>query len=333
VALPDQLFYNTGIYTYIWLVTNRKRPERRGKVQLIDAARHFRKMQKSLGNKRNELSEEHIAEIVRLYGDFSRNGTSMVNGTGTPKEHICSKVFPNQAFGYLKLTVERPLRVNVQVNAERVERFKASGAFTGLAESRKRKDKEAAKKDVAAGLAIQESLLAMLAEFAPDRLYMDRAEFEADLKKVCRKTGCKLEAPMKKALLAALSERDQKAAIVREARGNPEPDPDLRDTENVPLPGDIILPLPLGYGSKGDKADNGRLVKMVKPHCDAYFKREVKPHWPDAWIDYGKTKLGYEIPLTRHFYVYEPPRPLEAIEADIAALEAEISDLMKGTKA
>jgi type I restriction enzyme M protein len=88
----------------------------------------------------------------------------------------------------------------------------------------------------------------------------------------------------------------------------------------------------LNYESKGTKADNSRLVKLVKPHCDAYFKREVKPHWPDAWIDYEKTKLGYEIPITRHFYVYEPPRPLEAIEADIAALEAEILDLMKGTK-
>jgi type I restriction enzyme M protein len=332
VALPDQLFYNTGIYTYIWLVTNRKRPERKGKVQLIDATRHFHKMQKSLGNKRNELSEEHIAEIVRLYGDFTHNGTSRVNGTDAPKERICSKIFPNQTFGFLKLTVERPLRVNVQVSAERVERFKASGAFTGLAESRKRKDKEAVKKDIAAGVAVQESLLTMLAEFDPDRLYMDRAIFEADLKKTCKKTGCNLQAPMKKALLAALSERDPQAAIVRDARGNPEPDSDLRDTENVPLPEGTSLPLPLDYEG-GAKADNRKLVKLVKLHCDAYFRREVKPHWPDAWIDYRKIKVGYEIPITRHFYVYEPPRPLEAIETDIAALEQEILDLMQGTGA
>ena len=130
---------------------------------------------------------------------------------------------------------------------------------------------------------------------------------------------------MKKALLSALSERDPNAAIVRDAKGNPEPDSDLRDTESVPLPETLPLPLPLGYGGKGDKVNNSELVALVQAHCDNYFEREVKPHWPDAWIDYDKTKVGYEIPMTRHFYVYEPPRPLEAIEADMAALEAEIA--------
>lgn len=195
----------------------------------------------------------------------------------------------------------------------------------GLVESKKRKNKEAIQKDVEAGQVAQRSLLALLATFDPQKLYMDRAEFEADLKKACKKTGCKLEAPMKKALLSALSERDANAAIVRDAKGNPEPDADLRDTENVPLPEDIALPLPLGYEAKGQKADNTALLKLVRPHCDAYFAREVAPHWPDAWIDYDKIKVGYEIPITRHFYVYEPPRPLEAIEADIAALEAEMA--------
>lgn len=325
VALPDQLFYNTGIYTYIWLVSNRKPAERKGKVQLIDATRHFRKMKKSLGNKRNELSEEHIAEIARLYGEFAHSGTSMVNGTGEPKERVCSKVFPNQAFGYIKLTVERPLRVNVQVSPERVARFTDSGPFAALVESKKRKDKEAIKKDVQAGQAMQKSLRKLLSLFDAGKLYMDRAEFEADLKKACKKAGVKLEAPMKKALLSALSERDPNAAIVRDGKGNPEPDSDLRDTESVPLPETLPLPLPLGYGGKGDKVDNSELVALVQPHCDSYFEREVKPHWPDAWIDYDKTKVGYEIPMTRHFYVYEPPRPLEAIEANMAALEAEIA--------
>lgn len=325
VALPDQLFYNTGIYTYIWLVSNRKPVERKGKVQLIDATRHFRKMKKSLGNKRNELSEEHIAEIARLYGEFAHNGTSMVNGTGEPKERVCSKVFPNQAFGYIKLTVERPLRVNMQVSPERVARFTESGPFASLVQSKKRKDKEAIKKDVQAGQTIQQGLRELLSLFDAGKLYMDRADFEADLKKACKKTGVKLEAPMKKALLSALSERDPSAAIVRDAKGNPEPDSDLRDTECVPLPEALPLPLPLGYGGKGDKVDNSKLVALVKPDCDSYFEREVKPHWPDAWIDYDKTKVGYEIPMTRHFYVYEPPRPLEAIEADMAALEAEIA--------
>lgn len=325
VALPDQLFYNTGIYTYIWLVSNRKPAERKGKVQLIDATRHFAKMKKSLGNKRNELTDAHITEIARLYGDCAHNGTSMVNGTGERKERVCSKVFPNQAFGYLKLTVERPLRVNVQVSHERVARFTSSGAFTGLIESKKRKNKEAIQKDVAAGEAAQQSLRNLLAFFDPQKLYMDRADFEADLKKACKKNDYKLDAPMKKALLSALSERDANAAIVRDAKGRPEPDTELRDTESVPLPEDIPLPLPLAYEAKGDKADNSKLLELVRPYCDAYFDREVTPHWPDAWIDYEKTKVGYEIPMTRHFYVYEPPRPLEAIEADISALEAEIA--------
>lgn len=333
VALPDQLFYNTGIYTYIWLVTNRKPSSRKGKIQLIDATRHFRKMKKNLGNKRHELSDEHITEIARLYGDFAHNGVSKVNGTGEPKERVCSKIFPNQAFGYLKLTVERPLRVNVQVSQERVERFTNSGAFIALVESKKRKNQSAILKDIDAGRAMQESLLAMLRQFQPDKRYMDRANFEVDLKKACRNTECRLDTLMKKALLAAFSERDPQAAIVCDAKGNPEPDPELRDTENVPLPEDIILPLPLGYGSKGEKPDNNALVELVRAHCDAYFEREVKPHWPDAWIDYDKTKLGYEIPITRHFYVYEPPRPLHVIEGEITALEQEILDIMRGVGA
>ena len=322
VALPDQLFYNTPIHTYIWLVTNRKPPARKGKVQLIDATRHLKKMKKSLGNKRNELSDEHIEEIARLYGDFAHNGASRVNGTGEPKERVCSKIFPNQAFGFLKLTVERPLKVNVQVSPERLERFKNSSAFIGLVESRKRKDTEAIKKDIAAGLVTQKNLLHMLGKLDKDKLYMDLAEFEVDLQKACQNTRCKLDVPLKKALLATLSERDPAAAVVLDSKGNPEPDPELRDTENMSLPPDITLPLPLSYENKADKS---KLLALVKPYCEAYFKREVKPHWPEAWIDYDKTKVGYEIPINRHFYVYEPPRPLEAIEADIAALEAEIA--------
>lgn len=265
VALPDQLFYNTGIYTYIWLVSNRKPAERKGKVQLIDATRHFRKMKKNLGNKRNELSEEHIAEIARLCGEFAHNGTSMVNGTGEPKERVCSKVFPNQAFGYIKLTVERPLRVNVQVSPERVARFTDSGPFASLVESKKRRNKEAIEKDVQAGQAMQQSLRKLLSLFDAGKLYMDRAEFEADLKKACKKAGVKLEAPMKKALLSALSERDPNAAIVRDAKGNPEPDSDLRNTESVPLPETPSLPLPMGYGGKGYKVNNSKLIAGATP--------------------------------------------------------------------
>lgn len=122
-------------------------------------------------------------------------------------------------------------------------------------------------------------------------------------------------------MLAALSEADPTAEICRDKQGNPEPDTNLRDTEIVPLPADIPLPLPLGY----DKSDDlDPLLALVRDHCDAYLQAEVLPHVPDAWIDYSKTKVGYEIPLNRHFYVYQPPEPLDQIEADIKRLEAEI---------
>ena len=123
----------------------------------------------------------------------------------------------------------------------------------------------------------------------------------------------KLTAPVKKAILSALSERDPKAEICRDAKGNPEPDPELRDTELVLLPPDIALPLPLGYDDKQTGLD--QLLPLVKQHIDGYMQQEVLPHVPDAWVDYQKTKVGYEIPLTRQFYVYQPPRPLDASKA------------------
>ena len=121
VALPDQLFYNTGISTYFWIVTNRKRPERKGKVQLIDATGFFQKMRKSLGNKRNEISDEQIAEITRIYGEFAEG------------EHC--KIFANEAFGYRKITVERPLRLNFQASEERLERLQTEKVWQKVKDS------------------------------------------------------------------------------------------------------------------------------------------------------------------------------------------------------
>jgi type I restriction enzyme M protein len=326
VALPDQLFYNTGIYTYIWLVTNRKPKARRGKVQLIDGTRHFQKMKKSLGNKRNELSEEHITELARLYAKATHDGTSKFKSNGQAAERVCSKVFDNREFGYLKLTVERPLRLNFQASPERIMRLKDYAAFTGLAESKKRKDKAVVAGEEAAGRDLQEAIVAAIAGLKPRTVYKNRDKFEADLDKVLKAAGVKVPEAVYKAILGALSERDATADICVNAKGRTEPDPDLRDTESVPLPDDIALPLPIAYS---DKPDNDELVDLVRGHCDAYFAREVRPHWPDAWIDYAKTKVGYEIPINRHFYVYEAPRPLAEIEADIKTLEAEILDLLR----
>ncbi|MBI3147089.1 MAG: SAM-dependent DNA methyltransferase [Betaproteobacteria bacterium] len=322
VALPDQMFYNTGIYTYVWIVSNKKPRHRLGKVQLIDGTRHFKKMEpKSLGNKRNEMSDEHIKEMVRLYAEHEHDAKSEVLVEGKPEQRICSKVFDNRDFGYLKITVERPLRLNFQASAERIARLDEQSAFANLASSKKRKNEAAYAAEVAEGEKTRAAIKAALQTIDGATLYRDRAEFEAVLDAALKKASLKAGAPVKKAILAALSERDPEAEICRDAKGNPEPDADLRDTEIVSLPKDIALPLPLGYDNE---TDHDKLLALVKDHCEDYLKAEVLPHVKDAWIDHSKTKVGYEIPLTRHFYVYQSPRPLDVIAGEISQLEKEI---------
>lgn len=329
VALPNQLFYNTGIYTYIWLVTNRKTEKRKGKVQLINATQHYRKMGKSLGDKRNELSEDHIKEITRLYGEFESDALSAFLCENKLLEKVASKVFDNRDFGYLKMIVERPLRLNFLVNDERIAKLHDESAFQALTQTKKRKNQDAIDKEIAEGKELQQFIISMLETMKSDEVIMDRAVFMKSLKKAIKAAGLTLEAPLQKAILSALSEKDPGTEICRDSKGNPEPDSDLRDTELVPLPHDIPLPLPLDYDKK---AKNDDLLLLVKDHCQAYLEKEVLPHVPDAWIDHSKTKVGYEIPLNRHFYVYEPPRELEAIERDIEKVENEILDLLNKLK-
>ena len=314
VALPDQLFYNTGISTYIWILTNRKEERRRGKVQLIDGRQFFVKMRKSLGNKRNELSDEQISDLTRIHGTFE-DGQTRDQPHEDPVTHethlrprVVSKIFLNEDFGYQKITVERPLRLNFAATPERIAQLEDAKAFQNLAKSRKRAG-PAHDDEVAAGHHRQQQLrelLGALNQGTDGAVFDDREMFNSALDDAADVSGLKLKAPERKAILAALSERDPDAEMCCGRRGNPEPDPELRDTENVPL----------------------------SEETDAYMEREVLPHVPDAWVDESKTKIGYEIPLNRHFYVYEPPRPLEEIEADIQSLEEEIagllSDLVRG---
>jgi type I restriction enzyme M protein len=327
VAMPDQLFYNTGIFTYVWLVTNRKKPERRGKVQLIDGTRFFGKMKKSLNNKRNELSDAHIARLTEIYGNFQDGETERVQIDGEWETRVVSRIFENREFGFLKVTVERPLRLNFEATPERIARLEEQTAFANLAVSKKRKDEKAVAKEQAEGAEYQDAIRSMLATLGGKGRYMDREAFEADLDKAAKRADLKLPAPIKKAIFAALSERDPKAEICRDSKGNPEADSELRDTENIPLPDGVTLPLPMPFGPE---APNDKLVEAMKPTIDACIAAEVLPHVPDAWVDYSKTKIGYEIPINRHFYVYKPPRPLQEIEKDILALESEIADLLKG---
>ncbi len=204
VGLPTDMFYNTGIATYVWIISNRKPEARQGKVQLIDASGMWHKMRKSLGSKRKELSDTHIDHITRLFGDF-------VEAKGEDGVPI-SRIFDNEEFGYYSITVERPLR------------------------------------DEAGNVVLA-----------------------------------------------------QKGKL----KGKPQPDSSLRDTENVPYLKDVA----------------------------EYFKREVLPHAPDAWIDPDKTKVGYEIPFNRHFYVFKPPRPLEVIDAELKQTTDRILDMIKGLSA
>lgn len=293
IALPEQMFYNTGISTYVWVLSNRKEKRRKNKIQLIDASGIWTPMRKSLGNKRREISADQIRQIVGLFTGFEAGGQG--------------KIFDTTEFGYRKITVERPLRLNFQASAERLARLEQEAGFQNLAVSKK-KDTKAKTAEEAEGRKQQAAIVKALRTL-PDTIYKDRAKFILVMDDALTKADLKLGAPVRKAVLSALAERDETAKICRDEDGQPEPDPELRDTENVPLAQDIY----------------------------DYFDREVKPHVPDAWINVkvrdhkdGKVgKVGYEINFNRYFYQYQPPRPLSEIEADIKALEGEIMALLK----
>ena len=327
VALPDQLFYNTGIFTFVWLVTNRKPSERHGKVQLIDGTRFFQKMKKSLNNKRNEITEEQIRHLTRVYGNYQDGDTAEVQINGETENRVISRIFENSEFGFLQVTVERPLRMNFEATPERIAKLDDQTAFANLGTSKKRKDTAAAEIEITKGRKQQDDIRAVLATLEGNGRYKDREAFEADVMKAAKCTGLRISGPVKKAIFSALGERDRDAEICRNKKGRPEPDSELRDTENIPLPPGAELPLPMDFGP--DKP-NDRLVEAFRGDVDVHMAREVLPHVPDAWVDWDKTKVGYNIPINRHFYIYKPPRPLDEIEDDITRLEREIARLLKG---
>ncbi len=287
VALPDQLFYNTGISTYFWVVTNRKSEKRRGKIQLIDARDSWTKMRKSLGNKRKQISEEQIADLTRLYGAF--------------EEGPRSKIFPNEAFGFLRITVERPLRLRWEITDDTLAAVAA--------------DKKIAK------------LPTLSQDLVVEKLRADQGatyHTEKTAKAVARDALVAVigekPAPLVNAVTTALAVRDPDAPVITDPKGNPKPDPQLRDYENVPLPTKRV----------DHETDTTRRLDTIeyRSAIDDYLETEVHPYVPDAWHDPTKTKIGYEIPLTRHFYTYTPPRPLEEIDNEIRTLEAEIQALL-----
>ena len=306
IALPDQLFYNTGISTYIWIVTNKKEEKRRGKVQLIDAREFWVKMQKSLGNKRKLISDgrkntpNYLQSIVKIYGDFQNDAKSKIVKNGTDKSIIVSKIFNNEEFGYSKIVVERPLKLSFQITPEGVDRLRGLSAFTLLTKSNKKKERDK-QADIEAGRNRQSSILDTISHLSPDKIYKDRREFLSDLRSIDKKTGVRLSSSEIKAVIAAFSTKDEMAAECTNNKGEIEADSDLRESENVCLTESI----------------------------EDYMKREVLPYVSDAWIDESKTKIGYDIPLTKHFYKYIPPREIKDIDSDIKKLESNILKLLK----
>jgi restriction endonuclease S subunit len=293
VALPDQLFYNTGIFTYVWLVTNRKPKERRGKVQLIDGTRFFQKMKKSLNNKRNELSDAHIVQLTEIYGHYRNGEAAKVLADGKSEHRVVSRIFENCEFGFLKITVERPLRLNFEATKERIARLDAQSAFVNLAVSKKRKDAKAVAAEEAEGRAQQGAIRKLLRSLTGKGLYMDRERFAADLDEAAKRAKVKLPSPIRKSIFAALGERDPHAEICRNTGGDPEPDSELRDTENIPLAAGTTLPLPMGFGPD---QSNDQLVAAMRPAIDAYIATQVLPHVPDAWVDYFEGQGGLRNP-------------------------------------
>lgn len=271
VALPTNMFYNTGIATYVWVLDNHKQGERLGKIQLIDASGFGTKMRKNLGSKNKELNEADRDRIVKLYSGF--------------EENEFSKILEPADFGYWEITVEQPLRLRFEVDVDNT---------AALMES-----KVVAKLDEHDRTAIRTALGALAG-----RVFMSRNDFLLALRKAMTAAQAPQSAPILKTIWTTIGVHDDQAEIIRDAKNQPEPDPDLRDTELVPFRDDIAT----------------------------YVEREVKPHVPEAWVDHAKTKIGYEIPFTRLFYRYQPPRPLEAIDADLDRVTGQIMEMLKGVE-
>ncbi len=305
IALPEQMFYNTGIATYIWIVTNRKRARRKGKVQLINAADFWAPMTpRSLGDKRRWIPPEHRQRIVQLYQAMEEN------------EH--SRVFENAEFGYRRVRIERPLRLCFHASPERIARLREQPAFRALAESKKR-DELARAADMIAGEHLQYVILNALRRL-PDRPSRDPAEYLRWLDEALK--PLKLKEPLRKAILVALTERDETALPVPSKKGGWEPDPELRDHEHVPL-----KYAPSIYDEN----------VPLKENVYAYFAREVKPYVEDAWIDeaFRDEKdgqvgvVGYEINFNRYFYKYTPPPHPAELARQIQDKEREIAALLR----
>lgn len=391
IALPTDMFYNTGIATYVWVLTNHKAPERKGKVQLIDGSNLYSKMRKSLGSKRNEMSEEDIKIITRTFGDFevvdartldkpadvkSNRGRQSATPKAETAKTFASKIFETHEFGYRRVTIERPLRLSAQMSDAAIESLRYAertydlvmpalyekfgeqwneetyGEFGDLTSDIQVEARAMIKADFSElkekqikevldsklwreQLAIMNAAKALQQEIGTEQ-FDDYNQFDEVFKQAIKDTGLELTAKDRKQILNAVTWKNPDAErVIKKSvkEANPlygafevtdnkgkskivefETDSDLRDYENIPLDPSVTT---------------NELI-------ESYFKREVQPHVADAWIDAGKRDaideeigiVGYEIPFNRHFYVYEPPRPLSEIDADLDKVSSEIMQLL-----
>jgi type I restriction enzyme M protein len=282
IEMPEQLFYNTGITTYVWVVSNNKMPERRGKVQLIDASGLWTEMDKSLGDKRRYLSEDQIEEVVRLYDSFRR-----FRKNGEEDDRV--QIFDTEDFGYRKIRVERPLRVNLRPSDDRIENLWGKTYFEKLSED------------------VQGQVVTMLREME-DRTYDDYAAFRSHLKEELDARGISIRKKKRTDILDALSEKDPDAKPARDTKGRLIADSDLRDHERVPLKEDVYE----------------YFEREVKPHVEDAFIDEDYTDDQDGKVG----RVGYEINFNRYFYEYDPPRPLDQIEEDLQEVQRDIVEMM-----
>jgi type I restriction enzyme M protein len=271
VAMPDQMFYNTGIGTYIWIVSNRKDLKSKGLVRLIDARDFGTKMRKSLGDKRKELTSEAISEITKLYSDAFSNSSD---------KHV--KIMKNEDFGFAKLVIEQPLRRVWRVDEEVL---------------------------LASPSALRVELTKLLGSSFESVSVAEQALIEIGLNSKDLKVALKV-----------IARTDLKAEPVKGKKQKFEPDPDLRDSENIPLPSGFI---------QMDEDDRTRAIEAIS---EKHLNEEIHSYIPDAWVDHSKTKIGYEIPFTRQFYTYTAPRPVAEIRSEIESLEQQIQVLMRELK-
>lgn len=361
IALPLNIFYNTGIATYIWVLTNKKAPNRKGKIQLIDASQWFKPLRKNLGKKNCQLSSEDIEKINKVFLEFKE----------TPE----SKIFENKALGYWKVTVERPLRLHSQITTQainglrfasgdediREEVYKEFGSklFTDFAkvkesmaqrlqnwtsgeESEEGQEEEAPKKGlpekkqkklldlktwerdgrlVGAALALRSAL--------GEKVYADHNAFRNAVDGALDKAGIKLPAADLKVILRAVSERDENAPpVIAKVHkpGKAKADP-LRGLFEAKVDGKTAI---VEYEPDGDLRDTEQVPLLEEGGIEAFIRREVLPYTPDAWIKEDSTKMGYEVSFTRHFYKPQPLRTLDEIAADIHAIEREAEGLLDG---